>query len=67
MFEIIVLRESKVKGCCCCCFGFSGPLRQYFSLYRAEGDVGRCDGAGYPFSSFSLPLGEILSQRAVKP
>ena len=28
--------------CCCCCIGFSSPLRQYFSLYRAvsqrEGD-----------------------------
>ena len=32
------------------CFGLHGPLRQYFSLYRAvsqrEGVVGWCDGAG---------------------
>ena len=32
--------------------GFNGPLRQYFSVYRAvsaregEGVVGWCDGAG---------------------
>ena len=33
-----------------CLKGFNGPLRQYFSLYRAvsqrEGVVGWCDGAG---------------------
>ena len=28
------------------CFGFNGPLRQYFSLYRAGGMVGWCDGVG---------------------
>ena len=26
------------------CFGFNGPLRQYYSLYRA-GVVGWCEGA----------------------
>ena len=29
----IVIEQKKTSGCCC--FEFNGPLRQYFSLYRA--------------------------------
>ena len=36
--------QVSLHACCCCCFGFNGPLRQYFSLYRAvsqrEGERG---------------------------
>ena len=43
-FINIYVSPSYLLNCCCCCFGFNGPLRQYFSLYRAvsqrEGERG---------------------------